>query len=1191
MRGAISFALPHFLVIATALQSPKKNKRFPRELCARFDPIIELEPLTDAMTFLRKRAEKDHRRGFLDSLPRLAPRIDGLNRLAAGNPRLLVFLYDCLGDRPLPDLVEVIQRTVDELTPMYQDVIDRLLNRSQAAVLEMLVANGGAGKAKEIAPLTYQDEQTVRTFLGDLCNFGLVVRAGGVGSSAGAGKGRARDTVFRTHPPLFQIWYEMRHLRRERSLFLVRFFSLLTDSEEARGILGELRRLESQKTEPGFERLLEDVVEVLDPDWGCLKKKYVDDLLAEGQTLADARATLDGAINATEGSGRIGLLVVRTGVSRALGDLAEQDLESAARIAEHSGVPETRAKLEIAWSYHHSAAGDYARATERAQRAVELSAGLAGASAQQIHATALLAFASAQHGISGYRQTLRTAQAALEKVGEEGDPRLCARATNLLGNASQSLGFYKNAKMWHEKSLAFSRGNHDRRSEAASLNNLGNVSQVLGAYDRARGYHEESLTIQLEIGDRSGEAGSLNNLGNVYQLLGAYDRAREFYEESLAIVQEIGDRSGEANSLTNLGTTFQLQDAYDRARELYEKSLAMQLEIGDRAGQAVSSGALGLLALAQGEAEEAIERFREAHELFTALGERPNIKKSAANQARAFFQLATASLRSGDDTSAAKRLTQSLAMIDHAGAGEFLPAVSQHLIIPCLQHSRDLAPLLTPFVGRLRANEAFADMEGALAAVEAVLAQYSKEPLTPGAALKDLGPVETMLARELIDQVERPRHVEARQLLQTGKVTEAQEVLESIVERSPEDVEAVLNLASTLMAQGKLDEAQRKVEEALAQEKDFPAALFLRASIELRRNRPERAIEILESLLNRDPIFLQAYSPLAQLFWQQQRFDDLAAVLRSWRDITEDRRQRDQLDVRIPEAYVLAGKIGQARASMPLGSFDPEDPQTSLHHGLLRVFLALQEFDAERARREAVAILEVAAELPPGEARSPLSRELAARATELLGEEETRFFLALSGAISQDVDPIEFADRFFSPSELDELRERLAEEGRLAIEALRAGRVQGFRDLFRTSTRSIGPAAGLAALGDAWAELTPGQRAVLVDVLTQALDYDQPAEVRTALGVLGKNFLNLDSRQRARSLAAILRLAWNSGATILSRELALRVLNVLYPNLETDERRQVRESLEQVRADIDSPALTEFFNETVPAVSARQPKG
>ncbi len=83
------------------------------------------------------------------------------------HPRLLVFLYDCLGERRLPDLVVIVQRIVDALTPMYQDVIYRLLNRGQKAVLHALASRGG-GRVGGVAALTFQTIGSVRAFLNDL---------------------------------------------------------------------------------------------------------------------------------------------------------------------------------------------------------------------------------------------------------------------------------------------------------------------------------------------------------------------------------------------------------------------------------------------------------------------------------------------------------------------------------------------------------------------------------------------------------------------------------------------------------------------------------------------------------------------------------------------------------------------------------------------------------------------------------------------------------------------------------------------------------------------------------------------------------------------------------------------------------------------------------------------------------------
>ena len=1141
---------PHFVVVATALQSPKKRKDFPNALLEHFERIAPLSPLDNAMGFLRKRAERDRREGFLERLPGLAPRIEGLNRLADGNPRLLVFLYDCLGDRPLPDLVEIVQRTVDDLTPMYQDVIDRLLNRGQAAALEMLAARGGVGRAREIADLTFQDEQTVRTFLGDLCDLGLAVRPNNLHLP---GRDEAvRDMVFRTHPPLFQIWYEMRHLGCEDSMYLVRFFSLLTEREEAHRTLGEVRGAEGAAVQPGMVNLMEEVTEILDPGWEELKKAYVDDILTEGGTLRDALAALDQAVEQAtteQAHRRVGLCAVRSGVKYDLGDRggAEADLKAADAHLREIADAETRVKFLTAWSGFLNSAGDYRAAVKRAEEAAELSADLPSASARDIHASSLMALASAHHSLSDYRLALQIAEQAAGQLDAQRTPGLKARVANLIGNIHDSLGNYRRAEEYHKSALAIRREKADRGGEAASLGNLGIVYQSLGDYERARDYHEKSLAIEQETGNRGGEATSLDSLGSVYRSLGDYERARDYHEKSLTIRQEIGNRSGEAISLNNLGNVYQSLGDYKRA----------------------------------------LDSFGKAYELFTLLGEHPNVRKSAGNIISSLFHLSASAVRGADASRAESLFAQALTLAGDAGAERSLSLFTNELVIPALQHSREVSVHLLSFVEQMGKHEAFAGEEEeavrpTLKALEALLGFYASGGSRK--ALNDLGPTEIFLVRSLTDRIERPEHVRARELLRDGKADDAKDAFENILEQSPEDVEALLNLAKMLAAQGELDEAEGKLHAVLAREKDFAPALLVLAQIELRRGRDEHAVEILQGLLNREPPFHEAFPVLAQTLRGQGRFDDLAETLGKWREAVEDPEERQRLGVWIPEAYVLAGDVARARSAMPGEDVAPEDTSARLLLELLRVFLALEKKDAEEARRYAARLLELAADMPPGQAPDILSAEFAAQAKERLAEREYAFFAEIPLAVARRVDPMKFAGEFLSEDEVKGLSARVAEEGALALDALRSGRIQGFSDLARTSSRSIGPVAAISALGDAYATLSPAHRAVLLDVFTGAIRHGAPAEVDAALGAIGKHFPDLEPLRRAQCLTAILDLAAQAGKEALSRERAAQVLNILYPNLTETERLDVRRGLEAVREERESPAMTEFFNETVPQV-------
>ncbi len=1298
---------PNFLVAATALQPPRKRKDFPKELLEHFDPIIQLSPLADAMTLLRKRAEKDRRKGFLKSLPRFAPRIDGLNRLADGNPRLLVFLYDCLGDQPLPDLVEIVQHIVDDLTPMYQDVIDRLLNRGQAAVLEMLASRGGVGKAKDIAELTYQDEQTVRTFLGNLCDLGLAVRSSASDFPGRDEEGAVRETVFRIHPPLFQIWYEMRHFERQKGLFLVRFFALLTEPEEVHRILGELQEVKLSPTKAGLTRLMENVAAILDPAWEAIKAKYVDEILSKGGKLRDALDELNEAIAigaADQDHRRIGFYVVRSNVKYGFGDRegAEADLKEADELQRETTDIETQSKLKTAWSEFLAATGESRRAVETAQHALDLCDNLKGPTAQEIRAAALMALSSAYIRRSNYRGALQAAEQANKLLNKQRSPLLKGRAAHhlgiicnyladnikaikyletaleiqqefgdsrgqadslgdlgnvyfdlsdyaqareyyeralaieqeignrlqesnclgSLGNIYSSLGHYERAREYHENSLAIKQEIGDRRGEAVSLGNLGNVYYSLGDYERARDYHEKSLAIVQEIGDRSSEAASLGNLGKVYYSLGDYERSRDLFEKSLAIQQEIGERKNESVSLGNLGDVYRslgdyershdylekslviaqeigyregeavllgslgslyysLGD-YERARDYNEKSLSIKQEIGDRSGEAKSLGKLGILALSRGKSKDALRDLRKAHELFVSLGERPNIRQSAADIIGLLFQLVATAIRDVDSDRAESLLNQAMQLLDDAGAENTLSLFTKHLLVPTLQHSRDLAPQLLALLEGMHKYKAFEDIESAFKTIEALLRFYAKN--RSRTELNGLGPAEVFLSRSLIDRIERPQHVLARELLKAEKPAEARKTLESILEQTPDDVEALIALAATLAAEGKLDEAEQRLNDILVKQKDFPPALLALARIEQERGQDEKAVEILQDLLKREPRQREIYPMLARIFRRRHQFENLAGTLRKWRDATEDAGERQRIDVWIVEAYIMTGDLSRATTAMPGENFAPEDTSNRLLLDFLRVFFALYKKNAATARRYAVSILEFTADLPPGKVPDFISPQLSARAREHLGDRESKFLLDLSLAVTQRVDPMQFANEFLSETEVKELSRRIVEEQQLAVKALRSGKIQGYGDLFRISNRSIGPAAGLAALGEAYEKLTSGHKMILLGVFTEAVRHGTHAEVSAALGAIGKIFPELEPLRRSQCLAAILDLTVQSKAEKISRERAVNVMNILYPNLTKTERQDVRQGLENIREEMESPALVEFFNETIPQV-------
>ncbi len=454
-------ACPRFIIVATAIQNPGKRKKFQKEFLKYFDPVVALPTLNDPISFIRKRAQKDRRKDILKSLPDLAPLINGLNRLADGAPRPLVFLYNYLPDMDPPDFVEIILRIIDDLTPMHQDVIDLLLNRGQAAVLEMLADRGGVGNTEDIANLTFQDKDTARAALNDLSHLGMVVRdIPGISFSDMESPGR--ETVFRVHPPLFQIWYELRHLGSESGLSLIRFFSLLNHPA-----IRATTPVSPQKTHPNSllstpADPMTDVVDMLDPSWEEIKRKYVDETLKNGRSLRDALELLSSTMD-EEGLSptprRVGLLIVRAAVKQLLGEIEspEADLEAAMNITPDSDSPRARARLQIAWSRFLALSSNHERALEAALKGVELSHSISSDSTTDIQAVALLSRASFHIAQTRFQDALNFIQKAENTMDDKNDGKLKWRSLNLRGILDNERGNFHEAGEWHGRALALAQ--------------------------------------------------------------------------------------------------------------------------------------------------------------------------------------------------------------------------------------------------------------------------------------------------------------------------------------------------------------------------------------------------------------------------------------------------------------------------------------------------------------------------------------------------------------------------------------------------------------------------------------------------------------------------------------------------------------------------------------------------------------
>ena len=186
------------------------------------------------------------------------------------------------------------------------------------------------------------------------------------------------------------------------------------------------------------------------------------------------------------------------------------------------------------------------------------------------------------------RATLELEGRCIDLAQGRSDPTGEAACLNFVGIAYDSLGGYRKAIEYFEKSLAIRDqifAGRDHPDIAASINNLGVAYVSLDEYRKAIEYFEKSLVMFERLytwRDHPAIAQSLNNLGVVYGSLGEHYMAIEYFEKSLAIQERIHagrDHPAIARSLSNLGVPYGSLGEHRKAIDYYEKSLAMRKRV------------------------------------------------------------------------------------------------------------------------------------------------------------------------------------------------------------------------------------------------------------------------------------------------------------------------------------------------------------------------------------------------------------------------------------------------------------------------------------------------------------------------------------------------------------------------------------------------------------------------------------
>jgi tetratricopeptide (TPR) repeat protein len=231
-------------IVATSpsLSRALQDRAFP---FYNFFNVRHLDRLTldEASELIRRKAEVDGKAGLatlLDS-PMGKARMRAIHHLAGGNSRVYVILADFLDQESLDALWPTFQRTIDDLTPYYQDRM-RQLAPAQRKIVECLCLAGHPIIVKEIAARCLMTPQTAAKQLSELARLRYVLR-----------EQHGRESWYELAEPLMRICIDVKDNRTRHLRTFVELMRRWFSADEMRDRLGVIER------EPGMRRPVDRV--------------------------------------------------------------------------------------------------------------------------------------------------------------------------------------------------------------------------------------------------------------------------------------------------------------------------------------------------------------------------------------------------------------------------------------------------------------------------------------------------------------------------------------------------------------------------------------------------------------------------------------------------------------------------------------------------------------------------------------------------------------------------------------------------------------------------------------------------------------------------------------------------------------------------------------------------------------------
>ena len=891
---------PHVIVVGTSLRGEKHLRDYsPDYIKGLYDhfEFRRVPGVTNIAMQLRARAEYDGDDYILEQLDRPAvhQRIRAVERLAEDNPRLVLFIYEYLSLKPLSDTYDLVEKLLNDVTPLYQDVLNRLVDPRpiHRAVLDKLMEPEGIATASEIAHELDIDTNPARTALRALADLGLVQVAG----KQALGSGRPSD-LFCVTPLLFWLWYSWR--KGDQSVkALARAYTALASPPEIVGIISASQATSlthqtqdlSRDTQAGHTSLVlsttQQAMEQASNDCVDLFSGFIpeaaEDALGRGDYITVDRACQE-AFSKESDSRRRRILelciaycnwIRRRQGSENLLTLTDELLEA------HENKHESQ-KLRTDVRLVKSRILTYRNRREEARK--ELERALSEARKYpRLEVEILIDLA----WLDRFEDSLSKAKERLEKAlqmarRQAGNRTLEARALRSLGDLSMQINDLKEAQEVFDESLRIYLEIGNRLRQASTLTSLGELYHRVNRLVDAEKVYDEALQIYQKIDDRLGEANTLMSLGSLYHRIDRLADAEKFYEEALEIYQEIDNRLGEANTCCYLGELYHRVARLADAVNAYNEALSIYREIGIRLGEANTLQSVGNLLSEKGEHKYSVTELEKALNAHKSIEDSLGVGADLGYLGRAWLALhdhdkARSCLRQSQEVFQQTGTVwglglswESLALVEAeagcltAAAAAAMEAARLFARIEDKDREASNRMLALSFSARALTREPGAveevlprllDMIGGLPdqVVADIIANELFLPLASRgrAGASEMAEVATVLRHEASLTLCRLLDVIDEAALQLGGAESSPKrpmIQQSVAAFLARAESLDLHSASVALQEGKIHQAVQKLDEALASKPDDANALAMLASAKLRMGKAEQALELIKGV-------------------------------------------------------------------------------------------------------------------------------------------------------------------------------------------------------------------------------------------------------------------------------------------------------------------------------------------------------